>query len=82
MAGNSGMNRQRSTTTMILAGAFVATCAMSTGCVSGPRYGAARKKKKGCDCPHWNAVPEQKGEDRMRSWNSDPSTADGHASID
>ena len=50
--------------------------------VSGPRYGAARKKKKGCDCPQWNAVPEQKGEDGMRSWNSDPSTADGHASID
>jgi hypothetical protein len=25
-------------------------------CASGPSYGAARKKKKGCDCPHWNAV--------------------------
>jgi len=29
-----------------------------SGCASGPRYGAShgRKKKKSCDCPHWNAV--------------------------
>lgn len=25
-------------------------------CASGPSYGAARKKKKSCDCPHFNRV--------------------------
>jgi hypothetical protein len=35
---------------------------MLTGCASGPRYGAQRKKKKGCDCPHWNRVPDHNEE--------------------
>lgn len=81
LAGTRGMNRQRSFPTMILAGAFLALCTLGTGCASGPRYGAARKKKKSCDCPHWNAVPEQKGVDGMRSWNTDPSATDDHASL-
>jgi len=27
---------------------------LGVGCASGPKYGAARRKKKSCDCPHWN----------------------------
>ncbi len=27
------------------------------GCASHSRYGASPRKKKGCDCPKWNAVP-------------------------
>ena len=27
------------------------------GCASHPRYGSSPRKKKGCDCPKWNAVP-------------------------
>jgi hypothetical protein len=34
----------------------------TASCASGPKYGAARKKKKGCDCPHWNAVWQKPGE--------------------
>ena len=79
--GGCDMNRQRSITTMILAGALLATSVIGTGCAGGARYGAARKKKRGCDCPHWNAVPQQKGEDGRRSWNQEPSATDGHASI-
>ncbi|MBL8000899.1 MAG: hypothetical protein JNL05_02950 [Flavobacteriales bacterium] len=36
----------------ILMGALAALLAV--GCASGPKYGAARRKKKSCDCPHWN----------------------------
>ena len=37
----------------LLLGALMALSA----CASGPRYGAAKRKKKGCDCPTWNLVP-------------------------
>jgi hypothetical protein len=38
--------------------------ALLLGCASGPRYGAShgKKKKKGCDCPHWNHVKPSDGE--------------------
>ncbi|MFN8351025.1 MAG: hypothetical protein U0U25_06135 [Flavobacteriales bacterium] len=32
---------------------------LGAGCAGGPKYGAARKRRKGCDCPHWNAVPRK-----------------------
>lgn len=37
----------------LLLGALFALSA----CASGPKYGAAKRKKKGCDCPTWNLVP-------------------------
>ena len=40
----------RRTMPLLLVATLLASCA------SGPSYGAARKKKKSCDCPHWNAV--------------------------
>jgi len=43
-------------------GAWVLLAALITGCASGPRYGAQRKRKKGCDCPHWNQVPQRSAE--------------------
>jgi hypothetical protein len=39
----------------VLIGAFAAL--LLVGCASGPKYGAARRKKKSCDCPHWNQRP-------------------------
>lgn len=72
------MHRNRSLITMILAGAFLTTSIVSTGCASGPKYGAARKsKKRGCDCPHWNAVPKQEGREGVWSMNDPgPTTGD------
>jgi hypothetical protein len=71
------MYRNRSLITMILAGAFLTTSIVGTGCTRGPKYGAARKsKKKGCDCPHWNAVPKQEG--RSGTWSmNDPGSRTG-----
>ena len=37
------MHRNRSLITMIIAGAFLTTSIVGTGCASGPKYGAARK---------------------------------------
>lgn len=34
------------------------TLILLAGCASHPRYGASPRKKKGCDCPKWNAVPK------------------------
>lgn len=83
------MYRKRSLITMILAGAFLTTSIVSTGCASGPKYGAARKtKKRGCDCPHWNAVPKQEGRDGVWSMNDpgsttgDPSRTADHDALD
>lgn len=40
--------------------AFVAFgSSLLVGCGGGPRYGAARKQSKSCDCPTWNAAPTQ-----------------------
>ena len=36
------------------------------GCASHPRYGAAPKHKRGCDCPKWNAVPVKEKKDELR----------------
>ncbi|MBK8500484.1 MAG: hypothetical protein IPL52_17105 [Flavobacteriales bacterium] len=44
---------------------------LSTACDS--RKPAKYRKKRGCDCPHWNHVPAPK--DGMRSMAGDP---DGH----
>lgn len=44
------------TSPMIRTLAWMALVVLAFACASGPRYGAARKQKKGCDCPHWNAV--------------------------
>lgn len=49
-------------TLMMRIGAWALLAAVITGCASGPRYGAQRKKKKGCDCPHWNWVPKHTNE--------------------
>lgn len=57
---------QRSRIAMALLGACLALL-VGSGCASGPRYGAARKSRKGCDCPHWNALPKR-GPDGARSW--------------
>ena len=54
------MHRKRSLTTMLITGALF-TSIIGAGCGNGPKYGAARKHKKGCDCPHWNAAPKQEG---------------------
>ena len=76
------MHRNRSLITMILAGAFLTTSIVSTGCASGPKYGAARKsKKRGCDCPHWNAVPKQEGREGIWSMKN-PSRTNGHDALD
>lgn len=77
------MYRNRSFITMVLAGALLTTSIVSTGCASGPKYGASRKsKKRGCDCPHWNAVPTQEGRDRIWSMNENPSRTHGHDALD
>lgn len=34
----------------------LAALLLLAACASGPRYGAARKQSKSCECPHWNAV--------------------------
>jgi hypothetical protein len=34
------------------------TLILLAGCASHPRYGASPRKKKGCDCPKWTAVPK------------------------
>jgi hypothetical protein len=41
---------------MLRCGLWALLLLVAVGCASGPRYGAARRKKKGCDCPHWNRV--------------------------
>jgi hypothetical protein len=56
------MTLKRSMTTLILAGAL-ATLLITPGCASGPKYGASRKREKGCDCPKWNALPQRAGQD-------------------
>lgn len=77
------MYRNRSLITMILAGAFLTTSIASTGCASGPKYGAARKtKKRGCDCPHWNAVPKQEGREGVWSMNENPARTADHDALD
>ena len=39
---------------------FISMSAMLfLSCASGPKYGASKHKKKGCDCPHWNHAPDQ-----------------------
>lgn len=53
------MHGKRPLFTMVILGVLLTTSVAFTGCASGPRYGAARKSHKGCDCPHWNAVPKQ-----------------------
>ena len=60
-------------------GALALLAAVLTGCASGPKYGAAKKRKKGCDCPHWNRVPERGHELRAATMklNGPPPTADG-----
>ena len=40
-----------------LMGLFLGALVALTACASGPRYGASKRKKKGCDCPTWNLVP-------------------------
>jgi outer membrane murein-binding lipoprotein Lpp len=65
------MLRKRPLLTSMLLGAFLTSSTVLTGCASGPRYGAARKSRKGCDCPHWNAVPKQ-DEQGMWSKMNDP----------
>lgn len=76
------MHRNRSHIIMICAGAFLITSIIGTGCASGPKYGAARKsRKKGCDCPHWNAVPKQGVRDGIWSMNANPSATDGDGAI-
>lgn len=51
---------------------------VAAGCASGPRYGSARKSRKGCDCPHWNALPKRGGE---RAWSpgQEPAITASHA---
>jgi hypothetical protein len=39
--------------------ALACACLFGMACAGGPRYGAARKHRKSCDCPHWNAVPHK-----------------------
>lgn len=39
------------------------TLILATGCASRPRYGAAPRHKRGCDCPKWNAAPQAAGKD-------------------
>jgi hypothetical protein len=77
------MYRNRSLIIMILAGAFLTTSIVGTGCASGPKYGAARKsKKRGCDCPHWNAVPKQEGREGIWSMKENPARTADHDALD
>lgn len=77
------MYRKRSLITMVLAGAFLTTSIVGTGCASGPKYGAVRKsKKRGCDCPHWNAVPKQEGSEGIWSMKGTPARTAGHDALD
>jgi hypothetical protein len=69
------MLRKRPLFSMILLGAFLTTSTVITGCASGPRYGAARKSRKGCDCPHWNAVPKQAEKGTWSKMNTPAGTA-------
>ncbi|MBL7964470.1 MAG: hypothetical protein JNM31_11590 [Flavobacteriales bacterium] len=38
------------------------------GCTSAPRHGAARKKKKGCDCPKWNRTESRQDGRHAFTW--------------
>lgn len=61
------MLRPRTRSMIRSLGACLALVLLLGACASGPRYGAAKKQKKGCDCPHWNAVK--------------PAGAEEHASV-
>lgn len=39
---------------------MLGTLFLLASCASHPRYGASPRKKKGCDCPKWNAVPKSR----------------------
>lgn len=43
--------------TLITAGTLCSAVLLMVACASGPKYGAAKRKKKSCDCPHWNHLP-------------------------
>lgn len=46
------------------------------GCASHPRYGASPRKKKGCDCPKWNALPKEASKEyRVQNTNWTPDIA-------
>ena len=45
-------------------GTLLAVALLLASCANGPKYGAARKHKKSCDCPHFNAVPKKDGDVR------------------
>jgi hypothetical protein len=50
-----------------LIGALLAAALLLGACANGPRYGAARKHKKSCDCPHFDALPRQKGANEVHA---------------
>ncbi|MEO8734600.1 MAG: hypothetical protein ABI373_09740 [Flavobacteriales bacterium] len=45
---------------------MIASWMVIMGCASHPRYGAAPKHKRGCDCPKWNAVPLKDVKNELR----------------
>lgn len=49
----------------VLCGMLVSASILGVGCGGGPRYGAAGKRNKKCDCPTWNAVPAQVSDGTM-----------------
>lgn len=55
-----GMHKSRYINTLFLL--FIMGTMLSTsGCASNRHYGASPHKKRGCDCPKWNAVPAHPG---------------------
>jgi hypothetical protein len=44
-----------------LIGTLLAAALLLASCATGPKYGAARKHKKSCDCPHFDALPRNDG---------------------
>ena len=53
------MKTRRATLIMTITGALSIIILSGASCANGPKYGAAKKHSKSCDCPHWNALPKR-----------------------
>lgn len=58
---------------------MLGTLVIVSGCASRPRYGAAPRHKRGCDCPKWNAAPGHESKDvRAQLINQAPEHSSVH----
>ena len=54
-----GMERYSRSPYLTRLGVIGISAMLFMSCASGPKYGASKRKKKGCDCPHWNQAPSR-----------------------